>query len=186
MRSVIAVQRRFHAAYEKNRTALSAPSIRKWTAVWEGGHFEPFFFDGNVNSDSYLEMLRRQFKPALMEASFADEAVFMQDGAPPHWGRQMHQCNGWTKGFPEVLFVVGHRTCRDGRLDRLTSCDFFLLGVVKSKVYTARPADLDDLKARILAAFGDVTVETQQKVMLAYKERLSAVMNSGGHHIEVI
>ena len=105
-------------------------------------------------------MLRCQFWPALMEASFADEAVFMQDGAPPHWGRQMHQCNGWTKGFPEVLFVVGHRTCRDGRLDRLTSCDFFSSCVVKSQ---ARPADLDDLKARIPAAFGDVTVETLQK-----------------------
>ena len=58
-------------------------------------------------------------------------------------------------------------------------------GVVKSKVYTTRPIDLDDLKARIHAAFDDLTKETLQKVMLSYKERLETIIDNGGHHIEV-
>ena len=64
--------------------SLHSERVTVWGAIWEGGYFGPFFFDGNVNSDNYLEMLRSQFWPSLVEAGFADEAVFMQDGAPPH------------------------------------------------------------------------------------------------------
>ena len=164
--------------------SLHSERVTVWAAIWEGGHFGPFFFDGNVNSDNYLEMLRSQFWPSLVETGFADEAVFMQDGAPPHWGRQVRQ---WlNQMFPGRWIGRGSPNMPwPPRSPDLTPCDFFLWGVVKSKVYTTRPTDLDDLKARIHAAFDDLTKETLQKVMLCYKQRLNTVIDNNGRHIEV-
>ncbi len=67
----------------------------------------------------------------------------------------------------------------------LSVCDFFLWGFIKSKVYTTRPRDILELKARIVNAFGEVTSEMRQKTLLEYRERLEKVIENDGAHIEV-
>lgn len=165
--------------------SLHSARITVWAAIWEGGHFGPFFFDGNVNADSYLQMLRDQFWPQLVSAGFAGEAIFMQDGAPPHWGRavrlwldQMFQGRWIGRGSPNMPWPP--------RSPDLTPCDFFLWGFVKSQVYRSRPNDIEDLKSRIIAAFEGLTARTLRKVMVAYRTRLQSVIDNDGSHIEVI
>ncbi len=64
-------------------------------------------------------------------------------------------------------------------------CDFFLWGFVKSKVYATQPADIPELKECIIADFGEITVEMQQKTLLAYHEHLEKLIENDGGHVEV-
>ena len=67
----------------------------------------------------------------------------------------------------------------------LTPCDFFLWGLVKSKVYKSRPSSVPELKERIIAAFQEVTTDMCQQTVLAYRERLHQLTENGGRHVEL-
>ena len=49
------------------------------------GIIGPFFFDQNVNKESYLKMISEQFHPEFCASENSSELIFMHDGAPPHW-----------------------------------------------------------------------------------------------------
>jgi len=44
----------------------------------------PFFFEGTVTSEAYLEMLRSSILPAIRSLYENSEVFYQQDGAPPH------------------------------------------------------------------------------------------------------
>lgn len=140
-------------------------------------------FDGNVTSQSYLAMLNSFFWPELTERGFQDDAIFMQDGAPPHFGLIVRQ---WLNDrFPERWMGRSSPNMPwPPRSPDLTPCDFFLWGFIKDKVYTTRPRDLLELKDRIRTAFNEITVEMRFKTALQYKERLQQVLENGGSHVE--
>ena len=48
--------------------------------------FGKFFFLETVNSERYLEMLSSQFWPSVQQQNLQNDLIFMQDGAPSHWG----------------------------------------------------------------------------------------------------
>ena len=45
----------------------------------------PAFFDGGVNGENYLEMLREVVMPQLQIKLNFDELFFQKSGAPPHY-----------------------------------------------------------------------------------------------------
>ena len=53
-----------------------------------------------------------------------------------------------------MRYVRALREGHDLRSPDLTPCDFFLLGYLKSKVYTCPPVDLNDLQACIRQEVG--------------------------------
>ena len=53
-------------------------------------------------------------------------------------------------------------------------------GLVKSKVYVTRPANIPELKDRIRAEFAEITVELRKKAALAYRERPEKVIENDG------
>ena len=70
---------------------LHSPKVVVWGGVWEGGVVGPFFFDGNVNGDNYLEMLKKFLVPHLRQKRLLSKIRFQQDGAPPHWSRNVRE-----------------------------------------------------------------------------------------------
>ena len=65
---------------------LNSPSVHVWCAISSSAFIGPFFFDGNVNGNSYLDLLQQRMMPE-MEALLGDEmhrVIFMQDGATSH------------------------------------------------------------------------------------------------------
>jgi hypothetical protein len=48
-----------------------------------------FFFEGNVTGASYLQMLQNEFWPVIQRFTNRDHIRFMQDGAPPHFAREV-------------------------------------------------------------------------------------------------
>jgi hypothetical protein len=68
---------------------LHSPKCTVWAAIWEGGTIGPFFFNETVNGERYLEMLQIEFLPELETQMMIENCIFMQDGAPPHWARNV-------------------------------------------------------------------------------------------------
>ena len=52
------------------------------------GHF---FFDKTANAQNYEEMLKTKPWPLLRDRQDANELLFQQDGAPPHYGLSIRQ-----------------------------------------------------------------------------------------------
>ena len=46
--------------------SLHSPRTTAWAAIWQGGVYGPFFFDGTVNKERYLQMLQKEFWPVVV------------------------------------------------------------------------------------------------------------------------
>lgn len=65
----------------------------------------------------------------------------------------------------------------------LTVSDFFLWGYLKSRVYTTKPRDLEELKTKIHEEILIITLDMQQKVYENFVERLRDCVAQRGHHL---
>jgi hypothetical protein len=118
-----------------------------------------------------------------------DNLIFMQDGAPPHFGGLR-----WLDDhFPERWMGRGTRAYPapypwPPRSPDLTPMDFYLWGYVKTRVYRdkmsyANSSELVDAIEREMRA---IPVETSRKAVTeGYKNRLQACVLAHGGHIEV-
>ena len=103
--------------------ALHAPKVVVWCGLWAGGIVGPFFFEGTVTGENYLKMLKEWFIPRVQNHENFNAMFFMQDGAPPHFSREVR---AWLHDtFP------GHWIGRRGPIEwpprspDLTPLDFF-------------------------------------------------------------
>jgi len=63
---------------------VSLPGVNVWCGLSATGLIWPFFFEGTVTSEAYLEMLRSSILPAIRALYENSEVFYQQDGAPPH------------------------------------------------------------------------------------------------------
>ena len=111
-------------------------------------------------------------------AEYQPNVVFQQDGAPPHWGKQVREFLNAT--FPNRW--IG----RDGPTPwPPRSTNFFLWGHVKDNVYRTPVRDLQSLKARIKSAIESVTFDMLQNTWREIDHRLDDLRATKGAHVEV-
>ena len=85
--------------------------------------------------------------PRIREQFGDEEFYFQQDGAPPHYHRDVRACldenlpNRWIERTDSIEFPP--------RSPDLTPLDFFLWGYVKDKVYSTKPATINELRSSI-------------------------------------
>ena len=123
-----------HLALEKQAHPVR---VSVWCAISAQGIIGPFFFEETVNAKRYLEMLKKSFFPEAKKRKAVDSWFFMQDGARPHRTKPVF-------GFLKSNF--GNRIIALDAGDEcitwppyspdLNSCDFFLWGYIKDKLYT--------------------------------------------------
>ena len=162
---------------------LNSPKVTVWCAITQSSVIGPYFFDGNVTSESYLEMLQDFFLPNLTPRQ-KETMFFQQDGAPPHWGRNVRAF--LHENFPNRW--IG----RDGpipwaaRSPDLTPLDFFFWGFVKTAVYATLESvsNLGDLKTSIRSAINDIQEEMLRKTFENVKKRYELCVRIDGGHIE--
>jgi hypothetical protein len=166
---------------------LHSPRTTVWAAIWDGGIIGPVFFDGNVNGENDVNLLRSDFWPAFSMLPDSNQFIFMQDGAPPHWSRTVRQ---WlNEKFPNIWLGRGS----DGdtnmkwppRSPDLTPCDYFLWGFIKSKVYLTQPSDINELKNRIRQSFAEVTMEMLHNTISSFQTHLNLVIQNNGRQTEI-
>ena len=125
------------------------------------GHIiAPFFFDENVNGESYLNMLNEEVIPEMNilydfdawgDVRFQQNVWWFQDGAPYHRRRIVIDCLRELFGGQVVAF--NHENEWPAISPDLTPCDFFLWGYIKCKVYLTPPPKIFVLRERIMHEF---------------------------------
>ncbi len=131
----------------------SPQGVMVWCGIWSEGLIGPFFFDENVNGQSYLRMLTEFLWPKIKEKHIH----FQQDGAPAHYANTVRS---WLdENFPEQW--LGRRGPIEWppRSPDLSPCDFFLWGHLKHIVYGSKPSTVPALRDRIQTACSQVTAE---------------------------
>lgn len=108
-----------------------------------------------LTSARYLQLLQNEIIPTLTRLypnqnfpnTISDEIWFQQDGAPPHYAREVR--DHLDTIFPQRW--IGRRGHIEwpARSPDLTPLDFFLWGYVKSRVYITKPGNLVELVQRI-------------------------------------
>lgn len=164
--------------------------LNVWCGIVKERVIGPYFFDGTLNGERYLEFLRFELIPALVALfpshldpdSFDEELVFQQDGAPAHYAARVRAYLNET--FPNRW--IGRRGHIEwpARSPDLTPLDFFLWGYLKSKVYVNRPDNLDTLKERIRREVRAITPEIIRNVQGEFIDRLGYCQVQNGAHFE--
>lgn len=156
--------------------------INVWTGILGNNIIGPFFIDGNLTADKYLNLLREQIVPALETLGPIHQMWFQQDGAPPHYGRAVREY--LNEMFPERWIGRGGAIKWPARSPDFNPCDYFLWGYLKSIVYRERPVDLEDLKARIRIELRQIRHHTLASLSDSFLNRVRMCLNNNGRHFE--
>lgn len=158
--------------------------LNVWAGIYNGQKVGPFFIDGNLNGEKYRAMLEDQIVPAIQNLTNGqmDDVHFQQDGAPPHYTRSVRQ-------YLDQVFPgrwIGRRGVIEwpARSPDLTPLDYFLWGYLKGKVYTTKPQNLDELRARIIHEMDIIPQEMYQRATEAFYTRLAHCQTVEGQHFE--
>lgn len=163
--------------------------LNVWAGILGDHIVGPFFIEGNLTGPLYLNMLQNEIEPEinrLIQANpeeFQDlEITFQQDGAPPHYFRQVrtHLDNVYRNRW------IGRRGPLEWppRSPDLTPMDFFLWGYLKSKVFITEPDSLLDLRQRIIDECVAIPRETFSNVRQEISNRLYHCQEVQGRHFE--
>lgn len=136
-----------------------------------------------TNDDIVTEMMIRYNYNLFNDNLFGTEVWWFQDGAPCH--RTIHVTDQLRELFGDQVVSLHHNTEWPPRSPDLTSFDFFLWGYIKSKVYLTPPADIFDLRNRIIDEFTNLEnndlIERSVRGML---RRAYLCLQRGGGHVE--
>ena len=126
---------------------MSREKLSVWIGLCGNGELiGPFFFDGNVNGEAYLQMLNDQIVRALAEHYVLQaNGTFLrvwwaQDGTPAH--RRIVVMERLQQLFLDRIISLGRDHEWPPKSPDLTPLEFFVWGYLKSKVCLTQPANL--------------------------------------------
>lgn len=160
--------------------------LNVWAGIFNDRIVGPFFIEGNLNGPTYLELLQDAVIPTLVQIIEDDDEdfdpIFQQDGAPPHYALAVRAY--LDDEFPDRW--IGRRGSIEWppRSPDLSPLDFFLWGHLKSKVYETPPADLAELRQRIIEECAKITPEMLANVRSGFEMRLYHCQAAMGHQFE--
>lgn len=162
---------------------LDKRGVMAWAAMTSERLIGPFFFDENVNQESYMAMLQEHLVPALELPDLRDALLyFMQDGAGPHRAREV--LRRLLELFGDRLIALGANIPWPPRSPDLTPCDFFLWGYLKQMVYRQSYNTIEELKLAIAVAAQSITRDMLQRTFLNFYKRLHICVERQGKHVE--
>jgi len=84
------------------------------------------------------------------------------------------------------LLRYTYRVAQKERMVFISTCDLFLWGYLKSKVYVRKPRTVDDLKVSIREEIATVPQEMLVNVIQNFEERLRTCVRQEGRHLSDI
>ena len=121
--------------------------------------------------------------PALRRIGINIENMwFQQDMATLHTAK--HVLSWLHETFGENFISFNTEKIWPPHSPDLNPLDFFLSGYLKDKVYTPKPATLQDLKNAIRREIEKITLEMCKSVIDNFKKRLDVIIAQKGRHIE--
>lgn len=164
--------------------------INVWAGIVRNKILGPYFFDGNVNGQKYLQCLQEFLIPNLVNlfpsrnepGVHCENLWYQQDGASPHYAVQV-------RAYLDQVFPnkwIGRRGTIEWppRSPDLTPMDYFLWGHLKNVVYKSRPASIEDLKSRIRIECAKITEDIISNVQREFIDRLGYCQAQEGRQFQ--
>lgn len=160
---------------------LHSERVTVWCGVAEWGIVGPYFFQGTINTERYLEMLKTFLIPELKKKRKFRRTFFQQDGATCHTAKKT--LDFLRKEFGTRLLSRNTEFPWPPRSPDLSVCDFFLWGYLKQRVYANKPRTLDQLRANIWREIAEIKPAMLKKVYDNFEKRLENCIACNGHHL---
>lgn len=162
--------------------AVNLPGVNVWCGLSYRGLIGPFFFDGTVTGEVYLQKLQTSILPAIRDLYGDGRFYFQQDGAPAHYHNRVRAY--LDENLPGRW--IGHRGAVEypPRSPDLTPLDFYLWGTLKDVVYRQKPRTLDELRDSIVHSCANIQLNTLQSVVRAAVRRHRLCVDVNGDHFE--
>jgi transposase len=164
---------------------LHSPKVTVWCALSSSGIIGPYFFQddrGNtttVTAARYTNMITTFLTEELVR--FPQITWFQQDGATSHTARVT--MTALRELFPNHIISKNGDIIWPARSPDLSACDFFLWGLLKSKVYVERPQTLEELRLKIQEEVARITPAMLRRVMENFRSRLQECVDQDGAYL---
>lgn len=159
-------------------------SIMVWCGIVNGYLIGPYFFEGNVDRHSYLELLRDHL-PVMLENVDLETRLLMwlqQDGAAPHFAVIVR--NFLNENYNGRWIGRGSQHPWPACSPDMTSPDFFLWGYLKNIVFAERPTTRENMMERIRQACAAIPREMLLRTVNSFERRLHLCLQANGGHFE--
>lgn len=166
----------------RNQTRFS---INVWCGLIDNQIVGPYFFEGTLNGERYLNFLQGAFQDILDSLPLETIRImqwFQQDGAPPHNAREVANYLG--QHFNNRWIGTNGSVSWPPRSPCLSPLDFFLWGVIKSKVYETPTNSLEHLRGKIRNAFAAVSQNDVRKAIMHTSKRARLCLQQNGHNFQ--
>lgn len=168
---------------EENHTQYPQ-KLNVWAGIVDDAIIGPFFINGNLNAQTYEQLLRTEIVPAIRALKGDDfiDTWLQQDGAPPHFGVNVRRY--LNEVFPERW--IGRRGAIEWppRSPDLTPLDYFLWGYLKNRVYQNKPQTLEELRRNIIDEIHAIPREVIQRSTQSFYNRIAYCQEVNGGHFE--
>lgn len=154
--------------------------LNVWAGIIGNNVIGPFFIDGNLNGQRYLELLQNQIIPSLQQLPVDFQQIFyQQDGCPAHNTVAVQAYLNDT--FPNRVISTRGTIPWPARSPDLSVNDFFFWGYIKEIIYKhERLSNLNELRQKIIDAFATVTPEMLTNVRQSFYNRMGYCLATEG------
>jgi len=167
---------------------LHDPYVTVWAGVASFGIIGPYFFEERnqpvrVNKDRYIDMIKNFVIPELKKKRKFSLTWFQQDGATPHTAKKTIAF--LKQAFKERIISIhsGNDIQWSPRSPDLSTCDYFLWGYLKSRVYENKPRSLQQLKQNIREEIKKISKELCHRAFENFEKRLRECIRCDGAHL---
>jgi hypothetical protein len=155
--------------------------INVWLGILGNKIIGPYFIEGNLNQDKYLDLLITEVGPAI--ADYPGSIIFQQDGAPAHSTKAITGFLNET--FPNSWIGRYGPYNWPARSPDLSPLDFYLWGFLGQKVYNfPKPTSLEELKQKLIVECDAITARNLQNSRKEFENRLGYCLTNFGGHFE--
>lgn len=158
--------------------------LNVWAGILCNQIVGPFFINGNLTGEKYVNLLNNQIIPEIQRivGVMFGNTWFQQDGAQCHFALIVRQL--LNNLFPGKW--IGRRGAIEWppRSPDLSPLDYFYWGYLKNRVFETQPADLNELRDRIVQCSNSISPEILQKVIDDFYIRLGHCQAVEGHQFE--
>lgn len=156
--------------------------VMAWAAIVDGRVLPiVWFVNGvSVDSDRYLDLLKKKLWPAVRSEANNKQYFYQQDGAPCHCS---NKCLSFlAEKFPQRL--ISRRTNQPwpAHSPDLSPLDFWFWGEMETVVYQRKPETLEDLKKLISNTARRMSEEKVRRAAASFTRRVEiCALKQGGH-----
>lgn len=155
-------------------------SVMVWSGIINDTIIGPYYFEENVSSETYLEMLVDYLLPELNGRGFNSfQICYMHDGAPAHYTNVVRQC--LTDNFScWIGRGEGSYLAWPPRSPDLNMLDFYLWGELQHRVNQIENLSVEEVQEKLEQEMYFIGPETLERVHRNLVKRLRMCIQQDG------